>query len=220
MLLFYTSSPDTLDEISRQGIRRPVRLITSFKTALDEGGVVLVVNPLKLMEEIVWYERSEYQVEGVPPAAIENLNPHLETIPIAAGGGYVIRDGRAGIEVLMIFRKGVWDLPKGKLDAGESIEQCALREVREEVGIRYLTLGVSLGETVHGYERKGAYWVKTTHWYAMTTPEESFKPQAEEQIEAVAWMPWAEAVEKIGYEIFRRHMKHVECRLQNVEGLM
>lgn len=216
MLLFYTTSPNTLDEIARQGIRGPVRLTTSFETATDEDGVVLVVNPLKLPEEIVWYAHAEYRVGEVPAAAIENLNPRLETIPIAAAGGYVVREGKTGIEVLMIFRKGVWDLPKGKLDPGESIEECALREVREEVGIRALTLGASLGETVHGYERKGAYWVKTTHWYAMTTPEVSFKPQEAEQIEAVVWMPWAEAVEKIGYEIFRRHMKHVEkadCRM-------
>ena len=56
---------------------------------------------------------------------------------IQAGGGLV--ENEKG-EILFMFRRGKWDLPKGKLDPGESLENCALREVKEETGIRILEL--------------------------------------------------------------------------------
>ena len=211
MLLFYTTPGKTLEAIATSGVREPVRLATSYEDALKRKGKVLVINPLKLAEKVSFCDKKDryIDVKSVPAEAIENLNPYLGIKSIIAGGGYVLRKKKKGIDVLMIYRKGTWDLPKGKLDPGESIEECALREVREEVGIRKLSLGMSLGTTVHGYERKGYYWVKTTYWYAMETPEEKFKPQLEEKIEAVKWISWDEAVEKIGYEIFRQHMKQV-----------
>lgn len=215
MLLFYTTPGKNLESISKEGIKKPVRLIASYDVASREKGKVLVVNPLKLSEELSLNGKSEsyFDVKEIPPQAIENLNPFLATRPIIAGGGYVLREKKKALEVLMIYRKGTWDLPKGKLDPGESIEECALREVREEVGIHKLSLGMPLGTTVHGYERKGYYWVKTTYWYAMKTPEEQFKPQLEEKIEAVKWVRWEEAVEKVGYEIFRQHMKRISADL-------
>ncbi len=211
MLLFYTTPTKTLEAISTSGIKELVRLATSYEEASKGKGKMLVINPLKLGEKVSLYgsENLHVDVKSVPAEAIENLNPYLSVKQIIAGGGYVLRKKKKNIDVLMIYRKGTWDLPKGKLDPGESIEECAMREVREEVGIRKLSLGNSLGTTVHGYERKGYYWVKTTYWYVMKTPEEQFKPQLEEKIEEVRWMPWDEAVEKIGYEIFRQHMKHV-----------
>jgi len=219
MLLFLTVPPDSLQDIARQGISGPVKLTTTYEGPAHEKGVVLVVNPLKLPDELVWYAQPVYEVPRVPAKAIENVDFTHDTRRIIAGGGYVLRRNAAGLDVLMIYRKGMWDLPKGKLDPGETIEDCAMREVREEVGIGKLHLGEPLGATVHGYERKNAYWVKTTYWYAMETPEETFQPQAAEQIEAVSWMPWAEAVDKIGYEIFRRHMVHIEPRIKNAGAM-
>lgn len=139
---------------------------------------------------------------GAPP---ENVSPYLPPKPVTAAGGYVVRLGEGGPEVLLIHRRGAWDLPKGKLDAGETVEACALREVREEVGVRTLRIVRPLGTTVHGYPEKGRYRVKTTHWFLMTTPEEAFTPQAEEDIVEVAWTPWAAAAERLGFESLRRH---------------
>jgi 8-oxo-dGTP pyrophosphatase MutT (NUDIX family) len=67
---------------------------------------------------------------------------------IIAGGGIVTNE--LG-ELLMIFRRGKWDLPKGKLDEGESIEDCAIREVEEETGVKNLKLGAKLLVTEHEY---------------------------------------------------------------------
>ena len=109
-------------------------------------------------------------------------------IIIAAGGLVQNTNG----EILLIFRRGFWDLPKGKLDAGELIPECAVREVQEETGIQTLELGPFNCTTTHHYFDK---WlnkdvVKHTHWYAMLSLEkETLVPQTEEDIERIEWVP-------------------------------
>ncbi len=106
---------------------------------------------------------------------------------IVAAGGLVTNERE---ELLMIFRRGKWDLPKGKLDEGESIEECALREVQEETGLQQLDLGKEIGVTYHEYFDKftNADVIKRTHWYAMkTTANQKLTPQTEEDIEQIIW---------------------------------
>ncbi len=94
---------------------------------------------------------------------------------------------------MWIHRLGRWDLPKGKLEEGEEIASCALREGVEECGLGGLELGPKLLETVHAYTQNGQKYVKTTHWYRMSVsgrPE--LTPQTEEGIEDVRWMAEAE----------------------------
>jgi len=147
----------------------------------------------------------------VPAAAVLNVDggAYRAPRPVAAAGGYVVRRAAGGVELLLIFRRGAWDLPKGKLDRGETSEDGAVREVAEEVGVGKKTLRLlcPLGATLHGYPhpKRDAYAVKTTHWYAMETTADAFTPQAEESIEAVAWVPWAEAGARLDFESLRRH---------------
>ncbi len=149
----------------------------------------------------------------VPPEAIPNLDPYLPAAPVTAAGGLVVREAGGGSGeplVLLIFRRGAWDLPKGKLDPGETVEQCALREVREEVGVERLRIVRPAGTTVHGYPEKGCYLVKTTWWYVMETPERAFTPEAREGIEAARWVPWSEATERLGYASLRAFVAGLE----------
>ena len=108
--------------------------------------------------------------------------------PIIAAGGIVVNPNK---EILWIFRRGFWDLPKGKLDPNETIEACAVREVMEETGIDHLVLGELILTTKHQYHDTylNTQVVKTTYWYAMTTDiiQEGI-PQTEEDIEAIAWI--------------------------------
>jgi 8-oxo-dGTP pyrophosphatase MutT (NUDIX family) len=108
--------------------------------------------------------------------------------PIIAAGGIVMNQN---MEILWIFRRGFWDLPKGKLDPNETIEACAIREVMEETGIDRLVLGDLILTTKHQYHDKylDTQVEKTTYWYAMTTDmiQEGI-PQTEEDIEAIAWV--------------------------------
>ena len=134
--------------------------------------------------------------------------PEIE--PIAAAGGVVFRysEGNSEPKVLMIFRNGVWDLPKGKLEAGESIPMCAVREVAEEVGSSLPSIVREIDTTYHEYPEGKKIMGKTTYWYSMifTTPE-TFTPQKAEGIEAVEWMPVSEARNKAGYENLKKVLR-------------
>ena len=108
--------------------------------------------------------------------------------PIIAAGGIVMNPNQ---EILWIFRRGYWDLPKGKLDSNETIEACAIREVMEETGISHLILGKLILTTTHQYYDKylNKEVEKTTYWYSMTTDTlQDGTPQTEEDIEAIAWV--------------------------------
>lgn len=118
----------------------------------------------------------------------EALIAHLGSIYriIQAGGGLVYNSEG---QILMIFRRGKWDLPKGKLDEGETIQECSLREVSEETGIGALTLGHKICETWHIYNEKSKNLVKHTTWFKMTsTDTNELVPQAEEDISEVLWV--------------------------------
>ncbi len=154
----------------------------------------------------------------IPPEALMNADPFREPVPVDAAGGILVRRGAAGPDVLLIYRRGVWDLPKGKRDPGESIESCARREVCEEVGIDAVEVLRPLGQTVHGYADGRRYAVKTTHWFLMSTPETSFTPQRNEDIEDLEWIPWGEARDKLGFEILRLHLQRVSGEVK-LEGL-
>lgn len=135
--------------------------------------------------------------------------PYRAPRPVAAAGGYVMRESAQGRELLLIYRRGVWDLPKGKSAPGEAIEDTALREVGEEIGAQDLWILRPLGTTMHGYVEDTRYSVKTTHWFLMETSEEEFTPQREEQIERVRWVAWNEAREMLGFETLREHMASI-----------
>ena len=105
---------------------------------------------------------------------------------IKAAGGLVINEKGEG---LFIFRRGHWDLPKGKVDAGESIKHAAVREVEEETGVKELKRQKRLLKTWHVYKLKsGKRVLKPTTWYLMTAPLQDLIPQAEEQIHEAIWL--------------------------------
>lgn len=104
---------------------------------------------------------------------------------LEAAGGYV---ENAQNELLVFFRRGSWDMPKGKIDPGETPEQAAVREVQEETGLVHVTLGPFLTHTYHTYEQKGERILKKTWWYRMHTTDTQLVPQTEEDIEEILWV--------------------------------
>ena len=100
-----------------------------------------------------------------------------------AAGGKVLNSKN---EVLFIYRFNKWDLPKGKLEKWESIEECAIREVEEECGISNLKIDKELETTYHIFERKDKIILKITYWFLMTTTYKGkLTPQLEEAIDQV-----------------------------------
>ena len=130
---------------------------------------------------------------GASGAIVEDISPDilmkkLQTLfrRIDAGGGVAYNEQG---EILMIYRRGKWDLPKGKLDEGETIDECALREVKEETGLKKLTLGPKICDTWHIYMQKKEQILKRTAWYKMAgTATDKLRPQKDEQIMEAKWV--------------------------------
>jgi 8-oxo-dGTP pyrophosphatase MutT (NUDIX family) len=105
---------------------------------------------------------------------------------VQAAGGLVRNDKN---EALLIFRRGKWDLPKGKLDKGETLEQCAVREVIEETGLKEVQLISPLLVTWHTYHEGTKFILKESHWYTMkATGKQTLVPQTEEDILEIRWV--------------------------------
>jgi 8-oxo-dGTP pyrophosphatase MutT (NUDIX family) len=108
---------------------------------------------------------------------------------VKAAGGIVSKKDK----ILMIYRLGKWDFPKGKFDKGESPENCAKREVEEECNIK-VKLGPPICKTWHTYTQNRRSILKKTYWFAMETSNDSgMKPQVEEGIEDIQWLSEVDA---------------------------
>lgn len=129
---------------------------------------------------------------------------------IEAAGGIVLN---ADKNILFIHRLGKWDLPKGKIEVGESKELAAVREVEEECGIFDLELKDFINSTYHIYtERDGKKVLKTTYWFEMFySGTETPKPQIEEGISEVGW----KTEEEIGSEILPSTFQNIKLILND-----
>lgn len=169
----------------------------------DELAAVEKRKELKESDKIVYMEGiSNYNVQSISKEIekpgyesgllyhdnFEELKKHFfdQFVVIKAGGG-IVRNERE--EILLILRNGKWDLPKGKLDTGETIEDCALREVQEETGLTKVTLDKLVDITYHTYVEKGTRILKESYWYNMTADSsQALKPQTEEGISDIKWV--------------------------------
>lgn len=125
--------------------------------------ITLIVDDREAAEELI---KSQYSV-------------------VKAAGGIVANEFG---QILMMYRLKTWDLPKGKLDKGESSKVAAIREVEEECGVK-AKLGEKICTTFHTYTYKNEAILKQTKWYAMSLTDDSkMKPQIEENIKKLEWM--------------------------------
>lgn len=103
----------------------------------------------------------------------------------AAGGLIHTKDDH----LLLIYRRGKWDLPKGKLDDHEEMEACAIREAKEETGLTKVEVEKMLCITYHTYHQDGKHILKESHWYLMKADKQpNLIPQLEEGIEKCEWV--------------------------------
>lgn len=137
-----------------------------------------------LIKEIQQPEKAAAIILSNEKEALEAIKKQF--VIIQAAGGLVCTSSR---ELLLIYRRGKWDLPKGKLDEGENLEECAVREVEEETGLQRLILEKPLCITYHTYKQDEQFILKESHWYLMRTEKEQvFTPQTDEDIEKCEWV--------------------------------
>jgi 8-oxo-dGTP pyrophosphatase MutT (NUDIX family) len=174
--------------------------LTSYDTTVEKntkidynslkGNVLIILDNFPKLDEIIDFllKNKPDKLSSITFDWDEKkvLKKYLKTkfTYIKAAGGLVLKDGN----FLFIYRLKKWDLPKGKLEKGEEIQECALREVEEECNIK-VSAGPKIGNTWHCYNTKNGWCIKRSTWYKMKCTDDSkMKPQYQEDIEDIAWV--------------------------------
>ncbi len=126
-------------------------------------------------EEVVLYDTYDKKIYN----DLKKIAP-----PVKAAGGVVFNDQK---ELLVIFRKGYWDLPKGHIHKNEKKKDAGIREVMEETGINNIEIGEKAGKTYHIYKNKTRH-LKISYWYFMKGSQKELIPQIEEDILEAKWV--------------------------------
>jgi 8-oxo-dGTP pyrophosphatase MutT (NUDIX family) len=134
-----------------------------------------------------------------------------------SAGGVVVRRGEGGWEVCLIRVGQAWSLPKGNLDAGETPEQTALREISEEVGLPLDRLRI-LGElpaSEYMYRRDGRLVSKIVHHYLVEAPTDAPLRAQQQEVDEAAWVPLHEAEARVAYKDLRAALAEAVRRLDS-----
>ena len=152
---------------------------------------------LKGVLDFVHYLRYRNSIEGeyfLRAKKFKELKKHFfsQYQIVKAAGGVVINEKD---EVLLIYRRGHWDLPKGKFEKNEKKKECALREVEEETGVKNLQIEDKVKlyyngkkTTYHTYRYKRKPTIKPVYWYVMSAPKQRLIPEESEDITKAIWV--------------------------------
>ena len=170
---------------------KPILLTTVVEKETNFKNYLLnTVNIVKVIRKLNTTSLSEVRL--IHKNEDKLIKKFLKKLPIViAGGGKVYNEKE---EILFIYRNDKWDLPKGKAERDETIEETSIREVTEETGVDGLKITKPLDITYHIFKRNGRYKIKVTHWFEMRTSfDGSLFAQKEEGITKVAWLDEGEA---------------------------
>ncbi|MCC7028722.1 MAG: NUDIX domain-containing protein [Chitinophagaceae bacterium] len=152
---------------------------------LSNAHLIFDCNRDKLLRCIDTLMISELQHVLIVGPVNESLDTLKSTFTLITAGGGVVQNQKN--DFLFIYRRGKWDLPKGKAEEGEVIEDCALREVMEETGVRQLEMIRPLCTTYHLYFDH-EFIFKETFWFLMKSNDRLLRPQAAEGISKALWV--------------------------------
>jgi ADP-ribose pyrophosphatase YjhB (NUDIX family) len=173
---------------------RILLLTDEAESQLSEGDVLLSEIDLSRAKIVKIFETTNRIVVRCHSVeeAFERFSAEFKIVE-AAGGVVSLPSG----EVLMIYRRGRWDLPKGHIDWDESAEECAVREIAEETGVAGAKIVRFLCNTMHAYGVYGVWELKQTSWYLCSAESCPTKPQQEEDIATAKWCSKEEVEENL-----------------------
>lgn len=174
-----------------------------YKVFYNEKAIILTEKPIENVKTLQFSTENQFEeaLDILKNSNVREINIYHHNIEmlwdkfqhnfhyLEAAGGLVKNNQN---EFLFIHRLNKWDLPKGKVEFGETTEVAAIREVEEECGIRNLFLKDLIVKTYHIYFQQDLK-LKATYWYEMNYEgNENLTPQLEEGIGVAAWKNKAE----------------------------
>ena len=165
-------------------------ILTSKNKSLSQENSFLLSSIT--LNEILKKVRKHKKIFLYHPKKSELLKVFKSKIKVIfASGGIVKNDNN---QILFIYRRGKWDLPKGKAEKGESIRETAVREVIEETGVEKLKIDKYFSNTFHIVRNNKKYFLKETSWFLMSSNfKGKLKPQLNEGIKSVKWKTFDDA---------------------------
>jgi len=119
-----------------------------------------------------------------------------ESEHVVSSGGVIVKKSNDGFEVALIYKDGIWWLPKGLVEPGETLEETAVREVKEETGLQGELVG-RIGESNYTFSREKLFF-KTVHFFLLRFVGGSVEAHDYEADE-VRWMPASMALQLLAY---------------------
>ena len=181
--------------------------LTSKSKFLDKTNTFLLLSIEQ--KEILKKLRKYKKINLFHSRKSELLNIFKSKIEVIFASGGIVENPKK--QLLFIHRKGKWDLPKGKAEKNETVRETALREVKEETGIKRLRIRKFYTNTFHLVRNNSLYFLKETSWFLMYSDYEGkLIPQDEEGIKSVKWKNLKQ-VKKIKEKTF----KNIEIILED-----
>ena len=164
--------------------RLPIILTSKAKYLSNENTFLL--SSLEI-DEILKKLRKHKKIYLFFPKKKDLIKEFKSKIKTVYASGGIVKNKKS--EILFIFRRGKWDLPKGKVEKYENISQAAIREVIEETGIEKISLIRPIEKTFHIFKRGKNHYLKCTYWFEMKSNfDGKFIPQKKEGITRVEWI--------------------------------
>ena len=165
-------------------------ILTSKNKSLSQENSFLLSSIT--LNEILKKVRKHKKIFLYHPKKSELLKVFKSKIKVIFASGGIVKNDKN--QILFIYRRGKWDLPKGKAEKGESIRETAVREVIEETGIEKLKIDKYFSNTFHIVRNNKKYFLKETSWFLMSSNfKGKLKPQLNEGIKSVKWKTFDDA---------------------------
>lgn len=138
------------------------------------------------LEEIIKFIKKHKKLYLFHKNEKKLISKFKKKIKVVKAGGGIVKNSKN--QILFIYRRNKWDLPKGKKDKGETIDSTALREVREETGVESLMIETFYKKTFHIFKKGKNYFLKETSWFKMNTNYSGeLNPEFGEDISKAEW---------------------------------
>jgi 8-oxo-dGTP pyrophosphatase MutT (NUDIX family) len=176
-----------------QGAKRPIIIYMNNNTIHvnetlvenENRATIHFTEDTQILDLIKLIEDSHRNLQLIATDATKVIDSFRTQIKVIQAGGGIVKN--EDNKYLFIYRRGKWDLPKGKKEYYEDINTAAIREVEEETGIKEISEAEWLFTSYHIYKEDGAWVLKETFWYNMKAPNQQLVPQQEEGIKKAEW---------------------------------